>query len=436
MTIPQLVRAAVAPASGSVWELTELDRANHFLVLRGTWLFAGGLDAVRLEAGLRTLLGHYPQYAGRMREGRRVLLDDCGVPLTHEARTDLSVAAISADHALARRLHPRWRQGRVKRGLDAPLAARLTELPDGQALSVTATHACGDGRTFYGFVRDWGRCCRGEPVQAPVLDQALVPPPLEGGKAEVRAAAREAGWVAPDLLRGLPVVVRLLLGGLTRRSAPIHLDTAFLDRLRAAAGPGEHGLNDRLTAHLSRACARLVEQAPSVVCRQAVVLDGRGRLAGVPEAFAGNAAMGASGATFAADDPLPEVVARTHTALSPWLARPSATLEHHVRLARAGAARGVLTAPFDLGAMHTARPTVFYVNSFVKMPVYDVDFGTPEAPVRPLRAIPHDLPDPILLWPAPPDRGGVELYLTGRLADALARRGAEDAWWRELMLEA
>lgn len=130
MTIPQLVRAAVAPASGSVWELTELDRANHFLVLRGTWLFAGGLDAVRLEAGLRTLL------------------DDCGVPLTHEARTDLSVAAISADHSLARRLHPRWRQGRVKRGLDAPLAARLTELPDGQALSVTATHACGDGRTF------------------------------------------------------------------------------------------------------------------------------------------------------------------------------------------------------------------------------------------------------------------------------------------------
>ncbi len=35
--------------------------------------------------------------------------------------------------------------------------------------------------------------------------------------------------------------------------------------------------------------------------------------------------------------------------------------------------------------------------------------GAPSA--RPVRVIPHDLPDPLLIWPAPPDRGGVEGYL-------------------------
>ena len=82
--------------------------------------------------------------------------------------------------------------------------------------------------------------------------------------------------------------------------------------------------------------------------------------------------------------------------------------------------------------MHATRPTTVYVNSFSRVPIYEVDFGDEGSPVRPVLAIPHDLPDPVLIWPAPPGTGGVEVFLTGRMARAAARPDAGDPWWKEL----
>ena len=88
--------------------------------------------------------------------------------------------------------------------------------------------------------------------------------------------------------------------------------------------------------------------------------------------------------------------------------------------------------PYDVAAMHAARPTLTYVNNFWALPIYDVDFGEEGAPVLPVAAIPHALPDPVLLWPAPPDQGGVEVYFAGRHARALRRLPKDDPWWTEL----
>ncbi|MBF8269283.1 MAG: hypothetical protein HW386_992 [Gammaproteobacteria bacterium] len=80
-----------------------------------------------------------------------------------------------------------------------------------------------------------------------------------------------------------------------------------------------------------------------------------------------------------------------------------------------------------VGRMLGRRPTLFYTNSFWKFPVYDVVFGEAARPVRPVRAIPHNLGDPIVLWPAaPPSVGGVELYFSGTLARAVERLGKDD----------
>ena len=59
-TLPNtvLVQASRAPKPDAVWELSGLDRANHFLVLRGTWIFEGGLEPEQLKRGLGALLNH------------------------------------------------------------------------------------------------------------------------------------------------------------------------------------------------------------------------------------------------------------------------------------------------------------------------------------------------------------------------------------------
>ncbi|HET7133558.1 MAG TPA: hypothetical protein VFJ95_14995 [Gammaproteobacteria bacterium] len=50
-----------------------------------------------------------------------------------------------------------------------------------------------------------------------------------------------------------------------------------------------------------------------------------------------------------------------------------------------------------------------------------------------MRAIPHNLGDPILVWPAPPAVGGLELYFSGPLARALGRAGGDERWRQELL---
>jgi hypothetical protein len=78
------------------------------------------------------------------------------------------------------------------------------------------------------------------------------------------------------------------------------------------------------------------------------------------------------------------------------------------------------------------RPTLLYTNSFSKFPVDDLDFGEASHPIRPVRAIPHNLGDAIVLWPAPPSVGGIELYFSGTLARAVVRLGEKDPWWTAL----
>lgn len=423
------------PDPDATWELTGIDRANHFLVLRGTWLFEGGLEPEQLVQGLARLLCHYPHLAGRMREGKRVLLDNSGVPFTHVAMPQLTLALVEGDHRIASQFHPGWRQGRVKKGLDAPMAVGLTDLADGQVLSVTCTHACMDGNSFYTLVHNWGRLCRGLDIEPPVLDQALLPLPEPRSKAQAAQAAKDAGWTKLPLIRGLPTLVRLAFGGLTNRSRPIHLDDAALDRLRQAAGGGELSVNDVISAHLARMCARLYDHGADTLCKQVVVLDGRRRLPGIPPSFVGNASVNVIGATFPGDVSLPTLAQQTHEVLGPWLSKPSAAMDTHMKLARELMQHGVLKMHFDITAMHGARPTISYINNFSRLPIYDACFGTAQQPIAPARVIPHDLPDPLLLWPSPPGQGGLELYLTGSPDHASRALPADHPWWAELLLE-
>ena len=187
------IRASRSPAPDASWVLTGLDRANHLLVLRGTWLFRDPLDPDRLKAGLGRTLEGRPHLAGRMRKGERVLFTNDGVPFTTAAMPDVELERVQADPHLVARLHSPLSKSRVKKGTQAPMAVRLTTLADGQALSVVCTHACGDGHSFYTMVHDWGRHCAGEPVPEPILDQSLIEGVVRSDEDPV-AAALQMGW--------------------------------------------------------------------------------------------------------------------------------------------------------------------------------------------------------------------------------------------------
>jgi hypothetical protein len=281
------------------------------------------------------------------------------------------------------------------------------------------------------MVLRWGRVCSGLPIEPPVLDPSLPPVPPERPKADARQAALDAGWCKPSLLRMLPALVQLILGRLGNRSRAVHLDVPALARLGEAARRGAPddvvlGANDVLTAHLTRMLARLCHP-PGTSCLQVVVLDGRRHLLGVPGNFAGNASITALGARFDAGVGLAELAVATHRALSPWLERPSPTMAAQWCRSLELMHHRLFMANYDLAATYTRRPTVFYMNNFARLPIYDVDFGSGP----PTRVIPHDLPDPILVWPAPPALGGVEVYLAGVL-DRASRALGDEAWWSEL----
>ncbi len=433
---PVLVRALHPPDPSGSWELTGFDRAVQWMFLRGTWVFPGGLDIERMKHGLARVLDDYPQLAGRMEKGQRVRFGDQGVPFSVVERPELVRQQLLDDHALAKTLMAKPSSGKLRRGAEAPMAVRVTELADAQVLSVVCAHACMDGTSFYSFVRNWGLACRGEPWPTPVLDPSRMPRNPARSKAEAKAAALEQGWAPVPVLGLVPTVWAMITGTLNTRSRPILLEPEDLARLRAVAEDGAGGLplfdNDILTAYLLLQCARLVGLPAEARCTQVVVHDARGRVESLPPSFVGNASFSAIGAEHGPEDSLGVVAAAVHQALEPHLVRPSEATTRALATGLELMEHGLLLSHFDPGAMHAWRPTLCYLNNFRRLPIYEVDFGTASQPVRPLRVIPHDLPDPVLFWPPPPGQDGVELYLTARYAVAASKLADDDPWWRAL----
>ena len=431
----EFIRLPQPGARREPWVLTELDRANLTMVIRGTWIFRGEPDVERLRDGLARTLALVPQLAGRMRRGRVVEPGDAGVPFTVAESAGDTVADVCAAPARAGRFSPPLRPARIRRGSQAPLGVKVTRLRDGWVLGVRCAHACLDGRGFYSMVVAWSRACSGRPFSRPVVDQSLIPVVPGRAKAEAMRAAAEAGWrkVSPvSLVRLLPA---LLVGRLSERAPAVRFSPAALGRLREAAnreGGGGLSTNEALSAHLTRMCIALHRIPSGTPCGEVTVVDCRGRLASVPAEFAGNASFVIPSAGFAAGAGLGEVARRIHESLAPIVETPSRELLRQVSIGIEMMQHGALRLPYDVVRVHAPRPTVTYVNNFSRLPIYEVDFGDEGRPVRPVLAIPHDLPDPVLIWPAPPETGGVEVFFTGRAARALRRLDPADPWWKQL----
>jgi hypothetical protein len=438
--VTELIRAAGPTTATTPWPLTELDTINSRFLLRGTWVFAKPLDPNRLKAGLAKLLSDYPPLGARLAKGKEVVRFDSGVPFTVAAEPDAYVSDVLDRPERADRYANKPSVGALRRGSAPPYTVRLTRLRDGCVLSVCCSHALLDGNGFYSMVRNWSRVCTGRDYPRPVFDTSVIPPAGSHTKAERLALAHAQGWDRIKLGGILKVVLLLLTGRLLVRSAPIRFSDETLRRLTEDAaresGRSDISTHTALSAHVTRMFTKLFGLPAGTPCLQVTVLDMRERLPGVPANYGCNAAWAARTAEFSAGVSLGELARISRDGLAPWIARPSEKLAELVPLARELVSQGPLLAPYDLGRMHATRPTLVYVNDFSRFPIYDVDFGDEGRPATPARVIPHDLPDPVLFWPAPPSEGGVEVYLTGVAAVWLKNLHPEDPWRAEMRYDA
>lgn len=435
-TATELVRAPDTGRAAAPWVLTNLDRNALPHALRGTWIFKARLDAARLKASLSQVLAQLPHLAGRMGRDGAIALSNQGAPFTVAERPDLTVSWACDHPDQADLFSAPFRRSQVRRG-GALLDVTLTELRDGTVLGLRCSHSCLDGRSFYALVSHWSRVCRGEPSPAPLLDQSLVPRPPGRPKAEVVRDAEAAGWVRLSPAALAWFAPSYLLGRMHQRAPAVRFSDATLRHLRQAAAPGAGAsdlpsTNAALSAHLTRRCTELHCVPDGTPCSQVTIVDGRQRLPSVPLAFVGNAAYPAVTARFAAGAPLTDLAAQIQERLTPYVAVPSPELLRQILLAQEVMDHRILMAPFDVPAMHRRHPTIVHINNLSKLPVYDVDFGDAAGPAPPMRVIPHNLPDPVLIWPAPPRTGGVEVYFTGVTARAALQHPATDPFWQEL----
>ncbi|MDD9947007.1 MAG: acyltransferase [Myxococcales bacterium] len=419
-----VVRADRSSDPGGTWDLAPLDLACMPLVLRGTWVFDTKLDTEVLRHGLSQLLCHYPHLGGRIAERVVLRLVNEGVPFSVEARPELRRDSFRADGTLAASLAAPYSLHGVRRGRSAPLSVKLTELCDGSVLSVSCTHGCLDGHSFYAMVRDWALLCRGWPIDEPVANQLVLPSPDSRTRSEVREDAIRLGWssISPWSL------VRLAFFTLSNqhilRTRPAYFCSTALADLKHQLVSGDMGTlttHTALSAALAKICSTLLDHAADTPCSMVSVVDLRERVACLPARFVGNGSgsvlfpIGASGAS------AQEIASAVTAGLASARQRPSSALTKAFGLALEIAYHRLRYANFNFADLYKRKPTLYYVNSFARFPVYDADFGSG----RPCLVVPHNIGDPVFIWPAPPDKGGLEVYFSGALARDFAERGSE-----------
>lgn len=435
----EIVRASKPAEGASTWKLTELDKANLFLVLRGTWLFDESLDPALLKYGLEQLLGFYPHLAGRMVQGREVALENGGVPFTVASEPTLSasdIASRSLDRSFIGGFSNELEKSHVKSGREAPMTVKLTALQDGAVLGVRCTHACLDGDSFYTMVRNWSRLCQKQSIPKPILDQTLLPQTTTRSKEEVLGRAADAEWTKLSLLKVARIIPAYLTGRLSLRAPAIRFGDEALNDLRARTareiGVENLSTNVTISALLTKMSARLHQHRDETNCRQVTIVNLRGRISSLPAEFVGNASFPIAVTNFEAGTNLEELAEKIQRRLAPFLDPGSKAMEEEIELQLDLIRHRKLMTPFELSTMHSRKPTTVYINNFSKLPIYDVDFGDEGHPIRSMMVIPHDLPDPFLIWPAPPDKGGIEVYLQGVAARAVMTLEPGDPWWSEI----
>lgn len=407
------------------WRGSCVDAVCRPLVINQFWLYEGYPDTGRIKDALAELLSSYPVLAGRV-QGDGVLCCGAGVLFETADCPDVETWDI-----------PRWQipggRYRATFDLDAVLAGkapvmsvRVSRLRNGMLLNVRCSHFCADGNSFYRAMEEWACLTKGEkPRPGAGYDDSVLPGILSGSqiyRAVAGATEKEAGRMlcGEGFFRISPkAVFRMMWQRLLhidrRLSTPafIHRDEIEAIRMEVEKSSGKKtGRN----AVLSAMAVDLLK-GPEGWAGKSISLvhtaDHRGRVAGLPGTYMGNASFTLGPSVLPADLPVEEAAAFVEEDTGRLLS-PDAE-ERYFGLYCAMVGRKLPYLPFDLDAAWRCRPSTLIINNCLKFNIYGMDF----CGLAPSFAWPLDFSDPVRFWPAPPGMDGVFVYFTGRLAGAV-----------------
>jgi len=425
------IRAEEKNHQSKIWRLTLLDQSCYPLVIRGTWIFDKKLDVEIIKLGLKKLLNYYPHLCGRMKDKNSVHLTNDGVSFTEIDELDLSIKDVYNIKNPIRHFSTDIKPPKIKRGLDPPMSIKITKLKDGYVLGIQCSHMCMDGDSFYTMVYNWAQICKKEDFIKPVLDQALFPSPENLSKEQVKQNAYEQGWKKIPKLSFLKLLPKFISGILNERTNAFYISSILLKKFKQKISTDNNFIcsnNVALSAFITHMCMKLFKLDNKTKCKLVIVANIRNRLKDIPTNFVGNASTFITTPSFFAGASVNEIAKIIHQTLEPIRKKHSQVLKKLITMTVNLMNHNLLLFPFDFTKMHSKKPTVVHINDFSKLHIYDIDFGTG----KPVSVIPHDLGDQVLIWPAHPDKGGVEVYFAGMPARIIHKLDECDPWLLEM----
>ena len=414
-----------------VWKLTLLDQSCFPMVLRGTWIFDKQLDVNIIKAGLKKLLSYYPHLCGRMKDKTSVHLTNDGVSFTVIDESGLSIKEINKIKDPIKHFSTVIKPPKIKRGIDPPMSIKITKLKDGCVLGIQCSHMCMDGDSFYTMAYNWAQICKKEDFTKPLLNQSLMPSPENISKDQVIKNAYEQGWMKISKWSLLKMLPKFISGILRERTDAFYFSSDSLNKLKQKISVDTDftcSTNTALSAFIIKMCTRLFKHDEKTKCKQVSVANIRNRLEGIPSNFVGNASTFVTTPSFSAGASIDEIAKIIHQTLEPIRQTPSQEIKKSMLISINNMNYKLLIFPFDFTELHSKKPTLIHINNFSKLHIYDINFGTG----KPVSVIPHDLGDQVLIWPAHPKKGGVEVYFTGIPARIIRKLKEENPWLQEM----
>lgn len=200
-----------AGATASRQVLTGIDILHGHVCVPLVFVYKKGFDIELAERGMCQLLQHYPLVTGRIKKDAHgeVYLDadDSGIDFT-VYRCDGAMPY--GEHKPLGddlpRFYKRFMPWQVV-GKDQPvLQVEIHRYDDGGiVMCVCIAHSVFDGSSFFGFMVNWSRACRGLPIEVPSFDRSVM---IKAGQADIDT--KGFGLIfQPPFMQGVGIMARL-----------------------------------------------------------------------------------------------------------------------------------------------------------------------------------------------------------------------------------
>lgn len=403
------------------------------------YVFSCGLSIERLKTSLAQLLSELPALAGRLDLKARRVKNVAFVPVEHV--TGFIGAAIdftAPDKNIINRTDfvPEPNRRDILKGTAPLMCVKLTEFTNGGSiLGVTINHGLMDAAGFHLVMRRWSDLFIGRDSEPLILQGDIYGFQTSRARRERQVAIRKAGMAKP--LNGNTFIGRYfthlmykMLDGIRLRGREmIHFsaeDVANLkDRVRKESGLDWISANVAISAHVLHVIIPRQMTKKNRVLRVGNVINIRGRVPSEVCAdqsnYLGNAlyimVSGTEAATSVHDftrGDIARFLRKTFDDLKP----------DHIQFAMQNIVDS-LEDGFGYPGLNIFKP-IMAVNNQSKFDVYNVDFGAG----RPLRVIPQDVGDHIMISPSPD--GGVEVYIRDFVSLKRQKKLLEPEWQARL----